>query len=136
MAMIMAIAVIIIISTILALALSLTSKTSKGTVNIYAHEQANLFARSALEYAKLQIGFQNSSLNRCQYTGEAFTESGIYNITISVDYIYNNTVSNCGKFTLLQAQDFGAAVVDVIVEVPQSVLGEPIRVFKRKLIEL
>jgi len=138
MAMIMALAVIVIISTILALALSLTTQTSKSTVNLYLYEQSNLLARSAIEYAKLKIGLENNSTNRCNYTGEAtFQEAGIYNISIDVNYIYNNAISTCGVIDLSQDANFGAALIDVTVEVNDpSVTSEPIRIFRRKLIEI
>ena len=55
MAMIMAIAVIVIIATIMALALSLTSQTTKRTVDIYLYEQSALYAKSAVELALLEI---------------------------------------------------------------------------------
>jgi len=138
MAMIMAIAVIVIISTILALALSLSTQTSKSTVNIYLYEQSNLLARSALEYAKLKVGLENNSTNRCGYTGEGpFTEAGFYNISINVDYIYNSATATCGTVDLTQDTDFGAALIDVVIEVNDpSVTSEPIRIFKRKLVEI
>ena len=133
-AMIMAIAVIVIISSILALSLSLTTQTTKNTADIYLYEQANLLARSAGEYAKLKIG----QVGPCAYAGETFTENNnLYIITISPSYVYNNGFSACGATTLTQNEDFGAVWLDITVEVTDpTVVSEPIRIFKRKLVEL
>lgn len=136
LALIMAIMVIIIISTILALALMMNSQTSKSTADLYLYEQSRLLARSAAEYAVFKIGVDNNDTNRCSYTGEVFTENTIYNIAINVNYIYDDTTSACGAIDLTQDTPFGAALIDVSVEVPKNVVGESIRVFNRKLIEI
>lgn len=136
MALIMAIVVIVVVSTLLSLALMMNSQTSKSTADLYLYEQSRLLARSAAEYAIFKIGTDNNSTNRCNYTGETFVENTIYNITISVDYIYDDTTSTCGAVDLTQDTRFGAALIDISVEVPKSVTGEPIKVFTRKLIEI
>jgi hypothetical protein len=135
--MIMAIAVIVVVATLLALALSLTTLTTKSSIDLYLYEQSNLLARSAGEYAKLKIGMLNTPANRCGYIGENFVENTYYNITINVTYIYNTAVSACGTIDLTQTDDFGAARIDVTVEVNDpTITSEPIRIFKRKLVEL
>ena len=137
MAMIMAIAVIVVVATLLALALSLSTLTSKSSVDLYVYEQANLLARSAGEYAKLKIGTDNNATSRCNYTGESFVENTFYNININVSYVYNNDISTCGTATLTQTDDFGVARLDITVDVNDTTItSEPIRIFKRKLIEL
>ncbi|MBU1217206.1 hypothetical protein KJ870_03530 [bacterium] len=137
MAMIMAISVIVVVATLLALSLSLTTLTSKSSIDLYLYEQANLLARSTGEYAKLKIGTDNNATNRCGYTGETFTENTYYNININVSYVYNAAVATCGSASLLQADDFGAARIDVTVLVNDpTITNEPIRIFKRKLVEL
>ncbi|MDD2790805.1 MAG: hypothetical protein PHU40_09110 [Sulfurimonas sp.] len=136
MAMIMAISVIVIVATILSLALSLTTLTNKSSVDLYVYEQANLLARSAGEYAKLKIGTDNSDVNRCGYAGETFTQD-YYNVIISVNYIYDTSTSMCGTASLAQTDPFGVARIDVTVEVNNpAITSEPIRIFKRKLVEL
>jgi type II secretory pathway pseudopilin PulG len=140
MAMIMAIAVIVVVATLLALSLSLTSLTTKSSMDLFLYEQANLLARSAGEYAKLKIGLinnDNNSTSRCAYTGENFTQNSDYNININVSYVYSNGVSACGDIDLVQTDDFGAALIDVTVEVNNpATTSEPIRIFRRKLVEL
>jgi hypothetical protein len=137
MAMIMAISVIVVVATLLALSLSLTTLTTKSSVDLYVYEQANLLARSAGEYAKLKIGTENNATDRCDYTSENFTENVYYNININVSYIYDTATSTCGTVSLVQTDSFGVAQIDVTVEVDDDTIStEPIRIFKRKLVEL
>lgn len=136
-AMIMAILVIIIISTILTLALSLTAQTSKSSVDLYVYEKANLLARAAGEYARLRIGQEAF----CGYPGESFNEDTYYNITIDVNYAYDNSVAICNPAdthtATSQEMRFGAALIDITVEVNDATItSEPIRIFRRKLVEL
>ncbi len=138
-AMIMAIAVIVIISTIMALSISLTTQTTKNTIDMYVHEQANLLARSAGEYAKLKIG-QVAPCAFPETPGDAnFIENSLYHITITPTYLYNGGFSTCAGVanTITQTEDFGAVWLDITVEViDPTVVSEPIRIFKRKLVEL
>lgn len=139
MAMIMAIIAIVIISTILAISISLSAQTSKNSVDLYVYEQANLLARSAGEYARLQIGKNNP----CDDTNVSisFIENNHYNITIAVKYVYDTSIATCSTALTHAAtsQDahFGAALIDITVTVNDTtVTSEPIRVFRRKLVEL
>jgi Tfp pilus assembly protein PilX len=138
MALIMAIAVIVIISTIMALSLSLTANTSKRTTDLYLYEQSVLLSKSATEYAILQIS-QNSP---CSYTGGSFTYDTLYDINISVSYIYDNT-SYCSAnggtqyATVQTAEQSGSALIDVTVGVNDSTITtEPIRYFRRSIQKL
>lgn len=135
-AMIMAISVIVIIATILGLALSLANQTTKQTTDLYLYEQANILARSAGEYAKLKIGL----VTPCNYTGESFVENNIYNISINVKYVYDSSKTSCDAnityATINDNDNFGAACIDIIVDVNNTITTEPIRIFKRKLVEL
>lgn len=138
MALVMAIAVIVIISTIMALSLSLTRTTSKKTTDLYLYEQSALLAKSATEYALLQIS-QNPP---CSYNGGTFTYDTIYDITISVEYIYDNTTActtNGGTqyATVTTPEQSGSALIDVAVGINNSTIStEPIRYFRRTMQKL
>lgn len=139
-AMIMAILVIIIISTILTLALSLTAQTSKSSVDLYIYEKANLLARAAGEYARLRIG-QEAFCGYVGTNGVPIVEDTYYNITIDVNYAYDNSVAICNPAdthtATSQEMRFGAALIDITVEVNDATItSEPIRIFRRKLVEL
>ncbi len=149
-AMIMAIAVIVIIATLLALSLSLTSQTSKKSTDIYLHEQAALLAHSAAEYALLRISQDNNSTNPCNFTGANFTpdvdgdgnaNNDLYDINISVRYIYTNFPATCNanqRYAIVTTSDEnGSALLDITVSVNDTtVASEPIRYFKRTLQKL
>ena len=138
-AMIMAIAVIVIIATIMALALALTSETTKRTTDVYLYEQAVLLSKSATEYALLRIAQDNNSTNPCNITSLNFTQDSIYDINVSISYIYTNlcpTASN-SYTTVTTPEQNGSILIDVAVSVNDTtVTPEPIRYFKRTLQKL
>ena len=138
-AMIMAIAVIVIIATILALSIALTTTTAKRTTDVYLYEQTALMAYSATEYALLRIS-QNPP---CSDLDENFTQDGIYNIKIKMQYIYDSNASceaNGGTLyttvTRGASDENGSVLVDVSVDVNDTVTTEPIRYFRRTLQKL
>lgn len=139
MAMIMAISVIVILATIMALSLALTSQTTKRTNDIYLYEQASLLAKSATEYALLKIAQENSSSDPCSYTGENFTQDTIYDINISVHYVY--TAGACSSptqwATVETAEQNGSVLIDVGVSIlDTNISTEPIRYFRRSIQKL
>ena len=138
MAMIMAITVIVIMSSIMALSLSMTAQTSKRTTDLYLYEQSQLLAKSAVEYALLKIA-QNPP---CSNLDETFTQDGIYNISISMQYIYDSDAScviNGGTLytTVTTPEQNGSALIDVGVSVTDTTVStEPIRYFRRTIQKL
>lgn len=144
-AMIMAITVIVVIATIMALSLSMTAETSKRTTDIYLYEQSVLYSKSATEYALLQIAENNP----CNWTGDNFTIDedgagsgiGIYDVNISVQYIYTDASTACAPgldyFDIVTEEQNGSVLMDVTVSVdPSQTLGEPIRYFRRTIQKL
>jgi type II secretory pathway pseudopilin PulG len=137
MAMIMAIAVIVIVATILALALALTIQTSKRTTDVYLYEQSVLLSKSATEYALLNIS-QNPP---CTFLDQNFMQDSIYNIDISIKYIYDSNApctanANPGVLytTVTTPEQNGSVLMDVTVS---SIAGsEPIRYFRRTIQKL
>jgi len=135
-AMIMAITVIVVLASIMALSLSLTSKSSKQTADLYLYEQAVLISKSATEYALLRIS-QNNTL--C--TIDNFTVDNIYFVEIGIRYIGQAGISpignGCNEYinTLVTPQSHGAVLLDVTVSV-NGVVSEPIRYFRRTIQKL
>jgi len=126
-AMIMAIAVIVVLSTIMALSLSLTSQTAKKTTDIYLYEQVVLYSKSAAELALLDI-----AKNGCK---NSFTQTfdDIYDVNITMKYIYTNEVAGCDKYiTISTPEQNGSVLMDITVSVTDStIVSEPIRYFRR-----
>jgi len=136
-AMLMAIFFIVILSTIMAISLSMSSETTKRTVDVYLYEKAALLAKSAAEYAVLRIGLDNNSTNPCNVTSLNFTQDG-FDVNVSVLYSYKDPLpSSCNGKTFAKVtteEQNGTALIDVAVT---SNLGtEPIRYVRRSLQKL
>ena len=138
MAMIMAIAVIIIMAGIMALSLSMTSITSKKTVDLYLYEQSILLSKSAAEYALLRIAQDGP----CTHVNDLnFTQDVIYDISIANRYVYTNPLpAGCPANTIVvqTPEQNGSVIMDITVSVPQSanISTEPIRYFRRTIQKL
>ena len=140
-AMIMAIGVIVIISTIMALSLAMTAETTKKTTDLYLYEQAVLLSQSAAEYALLQI----SQSAPCSVDNLNFTQDSIYDINITMHYIYTNP-SPCtiiplpggtDYFTIATPEQNGSVLMDITVSVNDTtVTSEPITFFRRSIQKL
>jgi len=135
-AMIMAIAVIVIIATIMALALSLTSQTTKRTVDIYLYEQSALYAKSAVELALLEIA-KNPPCSVARYDTD-FNNS-IYDANVTLRYIYTNGSTICiapsvSYFDVNTSEQNGSVLMDISVTTNAGT--EPIRYFRRTIQKL
>ncbi|MFA6193161.1 MAG: hypothetical protein WC665_12520 [Sulfurimonas sp.] len=136
-AMIMAIAVIVIISTIMALSLAMTAETTKRTTDLYLYEQAVLLSKSAAEYALLRI----SQDGACSHNNLNFRQDGIYNIDITMKYIYT-APSPCADindkyFDIATPEQNGSVLMDITVSVTdENITSEPIRYFRRSIQKL
>ena len=137
-ALMMAMAVIVIIATIMALSLSLTTQTTKRTADLYVYEQVILLSKSAAEYGLLQI----SKNAPCSVTGLDFTHEGIYDVNITMKYIYT-APSPCANindnyFTITTDEQNGSVLMDITVSVPTSknIVNEPVRYFRRVIEKL
>ncbi len=131
-AMMMAIIVIVIISTIMALSLALTTQTAKRTTDIYLYEQAVLYSKSAAELALLRIA-QNGSCT----TIPSYTLDGIYDVNVSVRYVYKGLECGDDYFTTLQTDEQnGSVLMDITVTANPNGTTEPIRYFRRSIQKL
>ncbi len=140
-AMIMAIIAIVIIGTIMALSISLTSLTTKRTTDIYLYEQASLYAKVAAERALLKIAKNDVSINPCGFTGDNYQLGGIYDVNVSVKYVYTNFPIGCNAAqqltTITTPEQNGTVMLDISVSVNNSTIDtEPIRYFRRTLQKL
>jgi type II secretory pathway pseudopilin PulG len=136
MAMIMAIAVIVIMATIMALSLSLSSQTTKESTTLYLYEESALLAKGATEYALLKIAQDGA----CSHTNDLnFKQDGIYDINISLKYIYlapSPCTADETYATVTTDEQNGSVLMDISVSVDQNVSGTPIRYFKRTMQKL
>lgn len=156
-AMIMAITVIVVIATIMALSIALTTQTAKRTTDMYLYEQAVLLSNSAAEYALLRISQATPcSIPSLNFTPDlnhdGSTSDDIYDINISLNYIFKNDAPNISPceaipapggtaypdFNLTSEKTDGTVLMDITVSVPTSknVSSEPITFFRRSLQKL
>lgn len=138
-AMIMAIVVIVTIATIMALSLSLTTETSKRTVDLYLYEQVALHAKSAAELAMLEIA-KNGCQNSYSTTLDTF-----YDVNVTMQYVYTGATTNvagvgCDEYIsyITTDEQNGSVLMDVTVSVreDQNISTEPIRYFRRTIQKL
>ncbi|SFV63457.1 hypothetical protein MNB_SM-6-799 [hydrothermal vent metagenome] len=136
MAMIMAIAVIVIIGTIMALAMALTSQTTKTTTDLYLHEQAALYSKSAAELALLEIA-KNGCADNYNHT---FGDSGEiqFDANITMQYVYTQPVAGCTQYITIDTdEENGSVLMDIVITLHDtSITTEPIRYFRRTVQKL
>lgn len=141
--MITAIFFMIIMATLLTYMLSTTAETAERTSKGYLNEQAQLLAKSAVEYAILQVsGTDRGPLNaNCLRTVTATYPEGapMFDITVNIAYhgfgalcTGNGTVD-----TVVTPESRGTMLIDVYVEDnPNLLLDEPVRYHRRTLQKL
>lgn len=142
-AMIMAIFFMIIIATLLSYMLSSTTETAKRTTNVYVNEQAQLLAKSAVEYALLRVsGFDRSGGNCMNGFTAVYPDSAnpIFDINVNVQYVGFGPLSGtCDDFipNIATPESNGTMLIDVYVSDNASLnLSEPIQYHRRTLQKL
>jgi hypothetical protein len=124
----------------MALSLSLTTQTTKRTVDTYIYEQAVLLSKSAAEYALLRI----SKAEPCTITALNFnppTPLDYYDINITMRYIFKDPAVcndvNKEYFNIVSDETDGSVLMDITVSVDDSTITtEPIRYFRRTIQKL
>jgi len=132
--MIVAIATLVMIATIMALSLSLSSQSAKETGSIYLQQQAQLYARSATEFAIFWLSGNpcaTSPLN-LQIEGQKYLAK------ISFMHITTEACASGGdriNTNLSTAESNATVIIDTMLEVNQTIfnLSEPIVVHRRTL---
>ncbi|HZF69814.1 type II secretion system protein [Sulfuricurvum sp.] len=152
-AMIMAIFMMVLIAGMMAAAISMSSTTTNRTQDDYLHEQAQLIARSATEYAVLAISGHEVNVNQgCINTINMVYPTAanpMFNIRVDMQYIlfYDNaagvrTAYNCNPITgtggVAQTNESnGTVLMDVTVTSNNGLnIPEPIRYERRTLQKL
>lgn len=152
-AMIMAIFFMIVIATLLTYMLSTTTETAKRTTNTYVNEQAQLLAKSAVEYTVLRVsgidrsgadGVLGTADDTCLSSFNAQYPDGtnpIFDVNVSISYFgfgagcVNNLPAAAG--TILTEESNGTMMIDVYVSDNAALnLSEPIRYHRRTLQKL
>ena len=142
-AMIMAIFFMILIATLLTYMLGSTAETAKRTTNNYLNDQAQLMAKSAVEYAILRVSGFNRVGGNCLLGFNANYPSAanpILDINVSISYhgLGAACVIGTGSAPIIQTPESnGTMLIDVYVSDNKDLkLTEPIRYHRRTLQKL
>ena len=140
-AMIMAIFFMIVIATLLSYMLASTTETAKRTTNTYVNEQAQLMAKSAVEYAMLAVSGVDRTTTACLRTINTVypsTAAPIFDINVSINYYGIAGCNGMGtSATITTPESNGTMLIDVYVSDNVGLgLSEPIRYHRRTLQKL
>ena len=140
-AMIMAIFFMIIIATLLSYMLSSTTETAKRTTNTYVNEQAQLIAKSAVEYALLRVsGVERNATSCLNGFNTNYSPNGnpLLDVNVTIRYFgLNGTACNNLVSTINTSDSNGTMLIDVYVQDNTALgLSEPIRYHRRTLQKL
>ena len=158
-AMIMAIFFMITIATLLMYMLSSTTETAKRTTNTYVNEQAQLLAKSAVEYTLLRVsGVDRDGPDDIVGTADDNCTNGftaqypsavapLFDIRVTIAYIGLSTIgtgvaNQCNNFvnTITTEDSNGTMLIDVYVSSTTGEgglnLSEPISYHRRTLQKL
>ena len=144
-AMITAIFFMVVIATLLSFMLSMSSETSNRTTNTYLNEQAQLLAKSAVEYAILHVSGVDRATAGCkevintQYSPDG---SAMFDINLTINYF--GFGDGCADFftagtigDISTAESNGTMMIDVYVSDNANLnLDEPISYHRRTLQKL
>lgn len=138
--LIAAIFFIILISTIALTSLSIATMSAREAPNILLNQQAELLARSATEYAIMNIQ-QNDYNKSCPDSVKEInlnypSKSPIFNVKVQIYYL--NSALDCGKknvigSTALTGDDKFASIIDVRVASVGNIGSAPIKFSRRTL---
>jgi len=138
-AMIMAIASIVVIAGIMALSLSMNTLSAKKTTDIYLYEQAQLYTKSATQYALLQIASQGpcspKNINTTFGANAIGDSNNIYNVNINLLYVYNKPCGN-DFLQVTTPEQNGSVLIDITITTSSNVSSEPLRITKRTIQKL
>ena len=148
-AMIMAIFFMILIATLLTYMLASSSETAKRTTNDYLNEQAQLLAKSAVEYTILRVSGVDRTLpagclRSFNSTYPAAGATALFDINITIEYFgFGNACAPAFAAggvpigTIQTAESNGTMMIDVYVTDNVNLqLTEPIRYHRRTLQKL
>ena len=139
--MIMAVVIMLVVATITMFTLLQTGQTVKRTADLYLYEQAELHTKGAIEYALFKI-----AEGGC-YNNLNLTLDSIYDINITMSYVYSGAMTNvaggtnCDEFIsgpyISSPEQNGSVLMDIVVNISATNTGtDPIRYTRRTLQKL
>ncbi len=150
-AMIMAIFFMVLMATMMLFMLNASAETTERTTTDYVNEQAQLLAKSTVEYALLRVSGFDRDTDNDGVVDNCLTQlnltypqtSPIFNITVNISYhglgagAPANCTANGTQASINTAESVGTMLIDVYVEDhPNLHLNEPVRYHRRTLQKL
>ena len=135
--LITAIIILVVVSTLMSLMISLSSSSVKQTSDLYFKEQAELLARSAVEYGLLAISGHENNVSCVENVN--LTYGAAYDMNLSLYYIYDKHPTPLCTHILANNIDTNKSnittMIDVRVTVNQGITGitEPIVIHRRTI---
>ncbi len=141
--LITAIIIMMAVSVLMTMMISLSSVTVKSTMDIYFKEQAQLLARSAVEYAVLATSGHDNRQSCVEHVNVLYpsVDNPTHEMNVTLWYLGNGIV-NCNTVldNNVSTDDSNlTAIVDVVVNVLENNntgITEPIRIHKRTIQKL
>ena len=140
--LITAIIILVAVSVLMTLMISLTSVSLKSTTDVYLREQAELLARSGVEYALLAISGHDNDNSCIENINITYPNSATptHDINMSIHYFFKGAPVNCNNSNILANnistdESNMTAIIDVFVSVDMNNTGitEPIVIHKRTI---
>ncbi len=140
--LITAIIILVVVSTLMTLMISLSATSVKQTTDIFFKEQAELLARSAVEYGLLAISGHENNVTCVENINITYPNDSMptHEANLTFYYIYDQlTTPTCTDNTLASGIDTNKSnltvMIDVRVAVRQDITGisEPIVIHRRTL---
>ena len=138
--LITAIIIMVAVATLMSLMLTLTHASLKSTTDVYLKEQAELIARSAVEYTLLAISGHDNSNSCVEHVNITYPNAATptHEANVSVYYFFKGAPANCNQVLVNDIKTDESnmtALLDVRVSVNMDNTGisEPIVIHKRLL---
>ncbi len=135
--LITAIIILVLVSTLMTLMISLSSRSVKQTTDIYFKEQAELLARSSVEYGLLALSGHENNVSCIENIN--LTYQNVYEANLTFYYLYAGAVvptcNNVLASNIVTKESNMTTIIDVRVAVKQNVAGlsEPIVIHRRTI---
>jgi len=134
--LITAIIIMVTVSVLMTLMISLSASSVKQTSDLYLKEQAELLARSAVEYGLLAISGHDNSVDCIENVNITYLNT--YEANLTMYYIYEGAAVPCANVlasNITTKESNITTMIDVRVAVIQSVAGntEPIVIHRRTI---
>jgi len=138
--LITAIIVMVTVATLMSLMVTLTHASLKATTDVYLKEQAELIARSAVEYTLLAISGHDNNNSCIEHINITYPNASTptHEANVSIYYFFKGAPADCNQVlanNIATTESNMTVLIDVKVSVDMNNTGisEPITIHRRTL---